>query len=211
MATNATQRGVLNANVAVRDSKLQNATLKGYVTINDDRIQMTSLKGRITLPEIISTGDCYLGKTIILEDDYGHEFTAVFADAPITLDATANDIRLGKSAATVEGVTLGEKEIPTYHTIKGHQIIMPGNQCLISVVHYNYTQLQALFCLYESSIMSSVYTNKVTIGNKVYAVNSTEELSSIEVDESAQKINLGIINDTDTPYVIRYFTYKEIY
>lgn len=61
----------------------------------------------------------------ILVDENGVEIPAVLVDEYTVFDATANDIRAGKTAATEEGVTLGTKEIPAYYVEEGYVAIPP--------------------------------------------------------------------------------------
>lgn len=185
------------------------SAIKGRISIDDPRIQMASLSGSITLPTVVHVND--IGKTIILVDDYGNEVTAVLSDEPVTLDATPNDIRIGKTAATVDGVTLGEKEIPSYNTREGYTFIPIGSPIRIRINHYNYTKLQALLCKYNETAAESVYTDIVSIEGKVYPVMSTEAISEVIVDHDTKSIDLGIINESDSIIVLRYFTYKELY
>ena len=76
---------------------------------------------------------------------------------------------------------------------------------------YDYTKLQVLICPYAGNINGSVATEKVAINDGLYAVNSTELLASVMKDNEKQEINFGITNDSGKIYLIRYFTYKEIY
>lgn len=47
------------------------------------------------------------GKTFILQDESGNEFTGVVVDEVTVFTATAEDIKLGKIAATDSGVVTG--------------------------------------------------------------------------------------------------------
>lgn len=147
----------------------------------------------------------------ILVDEEGNEYPAVFVDEETVFDATANDIREGKVAATEDGVTTGTKEIPAYITTEGSQLIPVGGQFAIRMRanRCEFTKLQVLICAYQSSLAASVATEKVSINGKVYEVGSTEELAEVTVDVDNGQINLGITNEGDTPRVIRYFTFKE--
>lgn len=159
-----------------------------------------------------AVGGSGLERTYILVDDTGAEALAVMNDNEVTLDATANDIRIGKVAATSNGVIVGEKIIPSYNTTEGGTIIPAGETMVIKLPrNYEFTKLQALICRFNTSITDSVFTDKVSIEGKVYPVNSTEQIATVIVDTSNKLINLGIKNESDTFIVIRYFTYKEIY
>lgn len=169
----------------------------------------TGEEDKLTLDQMVEeinympTGDD--GETYILVDENGNEIPAVLTEEEVDLTATANDIRLGSIAVTDDGVIEGTKEIPSYHTSEGMQVIMAGKEFAIKTLgnKSEYTKLQALFCT------SSVITDKVSINSKVYTTNSKDVLSTVSVDTENKIINFGITNDTTVPYVIRYFTYKE--
>lgn len=159
------------------------------------------------------TGDGGPIQTFILVDEDGHEMQAFLTEEEVELNATPNDIRIGMTAVTDTGVTVGEKEIPSYITVEGTRKISPGADFVVKVRDglYDYTKLQSLFCLYNTETSNSVSTDKVAIGNTVYAVNSTEPLATITVDDESESIVFNITNTSDKAYIIRYFTYKEIY
>lgn len=189
------------------DRKLQSSTLKGELCNHTE-----TLRGRVVVPEIIRID--YSDQTYILVDDYGHEVTAVAADEPVVLDASSNDIRLGKTAATGEGLTVGDKEIPSYQTTSGWQGVPVGEEFSILIPHknrYDYTKLQAILCPFNTAIASSVSTEKVVIEDKVYNSLSTEPISTVTIDHNDKSIKLGITNTGNIPFLIRYFTYKEEY
>ena len=148
----------------------------------------------------------------ILVDEDGNEYPAVLVDEETMFDATANDIREGKVAATESGVTVGTKDIPSYHTLEGFVIIPAGSSFSVTgIVDYDYTKLQAIICALGASLDTSVAAEKVSIESKVYAVGSTEVLSTVSTNSETSSINLGITNEGSAPCVMRYFTYKEEY
>lgn len=149
----------------------------------------------------------------ILQDEDGTEWPAVLVDEETVFDATANDIREGKVAATDAGVTLGTKEIPAYITTEGFQIIPAGNAMKITPGNgkHAYTKILAVICPFNTSMAKSVAVEKSCIEDVVYPVNSTEAISNITVDNNAKAIDLGIVNEGTTLAIIRYFTYKEEY
>lgn len=55
---------------------------------------------------------CYspMGKTFIIEDENGNEFTGIVVDQETIFTATASDIKLGKTAGTEDGVVVGTHE-----------------------------------------------------------------------------------------------------
>ena len=153
-------------------------------------------------------------QTYILVDKDGNEVPAVLVEEETVFTATANDIRLGTVAATAVGVTEGTKEIPPYYVTEGVAAVPPGSAFVIKIAEsdrYDYTKLQAIICLYNSSMANSVAAQKVAINDNVYAAGSTAALASVTVDHDAKTINLGITNEGATPCVIRYFTFKEEY
>lgn len=154
-----------------------------------------------------------LFKSFILETEDGKEIPAVLTDQEVVFDATKNDIRIGKTAASDLGVVTGEKVIPAYHTNEGYKFIRPGSKFTIplkSMKLYEYTKLQAIICPYNDTISKSVSAEKVVIDDNVYEVNSDTSISVISTDEYEESIDLGIVNNTEKPYIIRFITYKEI-
>lgn len=146
----------------------------------------------------------------ILVDEDGNEYPAVLVSEETVFDATANDIREGKIAATEDGVTVGTKEIPSYQTLEGYVLIPSGNKFAITrIKNCEYTKLQVIICSLGTSLSNSVAAEKVSINSKVYDVGSSDALSSVTVDTTNLTIDLGITNESDSPCVMRYFTYKE--
>lgn len=152
--------------------------------------------------------------TFLLCDEEGNEVLATVVGEETILTATENDIRKGTVAATDKGITKGEKVIPSYHTTEGYRLITKGSAFKITNVAdldlYDFTKLQAIICPYANSINKSVAAEKVAINEGVYAVNSTEILAPVTRDSKNKEINLGIINESGSIYLLRYITYKEI-
>lgn len=148
----------------------------------------------------------------ILQDEDGTEWPAVLVDEETVFDATANDIREGKIAATDDGVITGTKEIPSYYVTEGYRAITAGSTFETpTLTHYNFTKIQAIICPFSKSLAGSVAAEKVVIGENVYPVNSTEIVASVTRDDVKKRINLGFTNDSKSIYVLRYITYKEEY
>lgn len=149
----------------------------------------------------------------ILVDEDGNEYPAVLVNEETVFDATANDIREGKIAATEDGVTVGTKEIPAYITTEGFKLISAGKPITITMNDgkHEYTKLLAIVCAYNTSMTNSVAVEKSCINDKVYPAASTEVLATVSVDNVAKAIDLGILNESDKPVLIRYITYKEEY
>ena len=177
----------------------------------------TGETGSMTLDEMAETIESMsvggeVANTYILVDENGVEVPAVLVDDKVTLTATTNDIRIGTTAVTEQGVVTGEKVIPVYHTLEGYTVITAGSPvCILAIKNCEYTKLQALICAYNSSITNSVATEKVCVNDHVYPVNSTNPLSSVTVDVDTRTIDLGITNDSGKLQILRYFMYKEIY
>lgn len=152
--------------------------------------------------------------TLILVDDGGNEYTAVMTEEEVVLDASENDIREGKVAATDKGVTTGTKVIPAYHTNEGFIGIPDGSKFNITSLQqmdlYDFTKLQAIICDFNTSLSDSVAADKVSIDGKLYAVQSTEAISTVTANKTDKSIDFGIINDTGNLQILRFFTYKEI-
>ena len=152
-------------------------------------------------------------KTIVLRDEEGNEFVAVLVDEEVDFTATADDIREGKVAATDDGVTIGEKYIPTYLATQGHRAIMPGKSFSLKLSDndlYDYTKFQAMLCSYNKSMNDSVSCDRVVINDNLYDVLSTVSLGEMQLNHENKSIELGIVNETSSPYLIRFFTFKEV-
>lgn len=150
----------------------------------------------------------------LLVDKEGNEIPAVLVDDVTVFDATANDIREGKTAATDTGVTVGTKVIPSYYVTETTKIVQSGKTLSFKLPGdelYDYTKLQAIICPFNKSLSGSVSAEKVAINNSIYDVLSTVALSVISVNHDTQSIEFGIENTMGVPCVIRLFTYKEVY
>jgi hypothetical protein len=190
---------------------IDGATLEG---LGDSIRSVTGSTKKFTPDEMIEEVKNILdATTFILVDQDGNEYPAVYVDSDTVCTATANDIRKGSVAITPEGVIEGTKEIPAYHTTEGYTLVTSGKKFSIPVRNgrYDYTKLQALLCSYNTSPSSSVSTDRVVIGDNVYAVNSIESISNVTINNEKQSIDLNIINDSNIIYIIRYFMYKEEY
>lgn len=155
----------------------------------------------------------HLGKTLTIVDENGTEIIGVITENEEKFTATDNDVREGAVYASDGGISVGTKDIPSYHTTEGYKLTPAGSKFSISLPKldkYDYTKFQAIICPYNSSIIDSVASEKISIENKVYEVSSTNELTVVTKDSINKTIELGITNTSSIPYVIRYFTYKEI-
>jgi hypothetical protein len=158
-----------------------------------------------------ATGGFGFPKTYILTDEHGNELTGVYVESETVFTATDNDVREGMVYASDSGVSVGQKNIPPYHTTTGKRLIKAGADFTIVLNNYDYTELQAMICNYGTSLVNSCSVDRVGINDNVYPVESTEVLSTITKDSSTRSINFGITNNTENKFVIRYITYKEIY
>lgn len=147
----------------------------------------------------------------ILVDADGNEIPAVFVENETMFDATANDIRLGKVAASQNGVVTGKKEIPNYRAQEG--VVFAETNAEMNIPLFSdiceYTALQVIVCEYNMSVVNSVSSQKVVIGSKVYDVGSATILANVTVDTTAQTIKLGLRNTGTKRMVLRYMIIKE--
>lgn len=170
-----------------------------------------ALSGRLFAVPGSTSGSTEETMTYILVTEDGTEVPAVVVDEEVVFTATANDIREGTVAATASGVTTGMKVIPSYHTEEGYCVIPSGSAFSIPAGSlYDFTKMQAIICPWNGSFAGSVAAEKVSIDENVYAVNSTESLATVSRDSENEAINFGITNDSESSYLVRYFTYKEI-
>lgn len=159
------------------------------------------------------SGEDEEGQTYVLIDEEGNEIPAIYIGEETIFDATANDIREGKTAVSGDGVVIGTKEIPAYITSEGTKLITAGKPMVLTMRDgkHQYTKLQAIVCAYNTNTTNSVAAMQVCINSKMYNVSSTEALATVIKDDAEQSIDLGIINDSGKPVLVRYFSYKEEY
>lgn len=151
-------------------------------------------------------------KTVIIEDVDGNQMTGVVTENVVIFDATVSDVRQNKTFASAEGIQIGEKEILEYRTTKGQWFVEPGEAFSIPLsAHdkYNYTQLQCIISLFNTSIQDSTESKMVVIGDSLYYAGTNEKISDISKNSKSKSIDFNINNDTDNVYIIFYFTYKE--
>ena len=149
--------------------------------------------------------------TFILVDKDGNEYPAIYVDSEVKFTATENDIRLGKTAITGDGVVTGTKDIPNYRAEEGSVIIDSGDPLDVYIFSdmCQYTVLQMIVCDYNTCAEDSVSAKQVVIKDGVYNVGSVDILSNVRVDVDAQSIKLGLTNDGENSLVIRYMIIKE--
>jgi len=156
-----------------------------------------------------------LPKSFLLETEDGVQFVGVTVGEETVFDAGDDDVREGKIYAGDHGVSMGTKVIPSYNTMVGAKLIPEGSVFKLSnldsrIDYYNYTKLQTIICLFNTSISKSVSAEKISIDDSVYNVQSTEVVSTIVKNHDTRSIDFGIANDLEVPCIIRFFTYKEI-
>lgn len=154
-------------------------------------------------------------KTYIFQDEDGNEVVGVLVGEEQIFTATTNDIREGKVAGTEGGVVTGEKVIPSYHTYEGRRIIPSGQEVIIPnmdsrIDNYDYTKLQIIVCSMNTNVNDSMSAIKVSIDGQVYDVGTVTAISKVTKDHDAKTIKLGIVNDSGKPWIVRFFTYKEV-
>lgn len=190
---------------------IDSATLDG---LGDAIRSVTGSTKKYTPEEMIAeVKDILNATTFILVDKDGNEYPAVYVDSDTVITATPNDIRKGITAITAEGVIEGTKEIPAYVTSEGRKIIMNGSKFVLPLPNgnYEYTKLQAIFCPFNTSLNDSVAAKFVAIDGYVYPVDSTVNKTTITLNHENPGVDFGFENDSGVPYVIRYFSYKEVY
>lgn len=129
------------------------------------------------------------------------------------ITATTHDIRKGKTAVIDGGFVTGDKNIPAYETTEGKRTIPAGSAFEIPLEDndmYDYTALQCIICPFNDSVDESVAAEKVVIDGKVYPAGSVTAAASVTKDAVKKVISLGVTNNTENSYILRYFTYKEI-
>ena len=146
-------------------------------------------------------------KTLILVDENGNELTGVITGSEVIFDATANDVREGKTFASNDGIQVGKKVIPPYYASYGSRIIAANSVATIPVPEYQYSYLMVVICPYNVSEGQSVVSTYISIGDAMYVANSNQKVSDIVVDVENEQINLGIIVSEKS--VLRYCVIKE--
>ena len=136
-----------------------------------------------------------------MEFEDGTVLEGVVADDRPVVDATAQDIRYGKTAITEYGVTEGEYK--AQRAISSFISINSGDACVIPFDDdtYDYDAFQCV-------ITASGVIKYASINNKIISVNGTE-ISTITKDVNEQSINLNFTNDSEDTYEILYTTYRD--
>lgn len=152
-----------------------------------------------------------IGKTFILVDSDNNQFTGVVTDNMQVFDATPSDVKIGKTFVSDKGVEKGT-DTKTYRTEHSSYLIFPGENFSILLEEYNqydYTKFQAIIAKFNTSFEDSVNTDKISINDNIYAVNSTDILSNITKNSVTKSVDFNIVNNTDNIYVVHFNTYRE--
>lgn len=158
-----------------------------------------------------ASGGFGMPKTLILTDSNGKEITGIVTGEQVVFDATRNDVKVGKTFASNEGIQEGT-DTKTYRTTHANWIVFPGENFSIHLDEYdkyNYTKFQAMIADFNTTTLDSVSVVKISLNDAVYNVNSTIKLSNVTKNSSTKSIDLNIINNTDNTFVIHFNTYKE--
>lgn len=156
-----------------------------------------------------------IGKTFTIVDENGTELIGVVVDQETLFTAGDNDVREGMVYASDSGVSIGTKVIPTYNTYQGLKVIPAGSALTLcnydaKINSYDYTKLQAIVCEFNTNLSDSVGAYYVSIDNVVYAVQHTDSTSIVVKNHDEKIIDFGMVNNSDSIMIIRYFMYKEI-
>jgi hypothetical protein len=147
----------------------------------------------------------------LIVDEDGNQLFATFTEQEILTNATANDIRIGKTAVTENGLVEGENTI-TYRTTEGWEYVLPDSDFVITGLHeynkYNYTKIQCVIAKYVSSTDKTAI-EKIVLNDNVYNAGSSTVISTLTKDINSKTVNLNITNNTSDIYIIYFFTYAE--
>lgn len=158
-----------------------------------------------------ATGGFGMPKMIEITDNNGNTFIGTVTDSEVIFDATRDDVKIGKTFASNDGVQEGI-DTRTYRTCIKNWLIFPGENYSISLSDYNrydYTGFNAMIAKFNSTIVDSTAVEKVVLNDCVYNVNSTSILSTITKNQETKSVDFNITNNTDYTYVVYVSTYKE--
>ncbi|MDD6828012.1 MAG: hypothetical protein PUE12_18240 [Oscillospiraceae bacterium] len=158
-----------------------------------------------------ATGGFGMPKILEIVDNNGNTIIGTVTDSEITLDATRDDVKVGKTFASTDGIQEGI-DTRTYRTNHGVELILPGESFSILLDKYDtydYTKFQAMIAEFNTTELDSINISKISINDAVYSANSNTKLSNVTKNTSSKSINLNMTNSTDHTYIIHYNTYKE--
>lgn len=157
------------------------------------------------------SGGFGMPKMIEVVDGVGNTLIGTVTDSEVNLDATREDVKIGKIFASNDGIQEGI-DTRTYRVVFASYLILPGEDYSISLPEYeryNYTQFNAMISKFNTTIDDSTAIEKIVLNDCVYNVNSTIALSTITKNQETKSIDLNITNDTEDIYVVYIATYKE--
>lgn len=152
-----------------------------------------------------------IGKTFILVDESGAEITGVVTENVKAFNATAADVKIGKTFVSDEGVLEGT-DTKTYRTTQGVQAVAVGKAVSIPLSYYkqyDYTEFQCVITKFNSNLANSTAAIKISLNSNVYNTGSADVISSVSKNSETESIDLNIVNDTDHIIIVHYMTYKE--
>ena len=158
-----------------------------------------------------AAGGFGMPKLIEITDIDGNVFVGAVTDSEVNLDATRNDVKIGKKFASNDGISEGI-DTRTYRTTQASRLILPGDNFSIPLDKYdiyNYTKFQAVIAEFNTTFADSVKVNRIALNDAVYHVNSSTKISDITKNTLTKSIDFNIVNDTENSYVIHYMTCKE--
>ena len=129
----------------------------------------------------------------------------VAAERP-NIDATAKDIRRGKTAITQYGVTEGEADMAglmssSCDVTSGEplSIYLPDNN------RYNYTTFQCVVVLQRDNAVIKYFS----INDAVYSVETATKVSDITKNADTKSIDFNIVNESEDIYTIIYVVNRD--
>lgn len=157
------------------------------------------------------SGGFGMPKTIELTDENGYTVVGAVTGSKVLLTAKPSDVKIGKIAATDEGITEGT-DTKTYRVDFSSRLILPGQNFSIILDYYDmydYTNFQAMIAKFNTTQSDSTSVEKVALNDALFNVNSNTKLSDITKNQTTKSIDLNITNNTDNAYIVYYNTYKE--
>ena len=162
-----------------------------------------------TYPDLIKELDNeeQISYVLATSDGTQRAYTQLSSKTPITLTATANDIRQQTTAITNKGFVEGTKDIPAYYCSYGYKIIPAGQEATIISHETGYKNILVTITSYNSSVDKSVSVGYSSVDDSMYEAKSTTKISNITKDLENEQIKLGITVTEKS--VLRYFVVRE--
>lgn len=150
-------------------------------------------------------------KSLVIQDVDGTELFGVVTGDEIVFTATKDDVKVGKTFVSSEGIQAGE-DTRTYRTLHACCCILPNEKFSIPLEkydQYDYTKFQAVISAFNTELSDSLAVEKTVLFDGVYDVNSSNKISDVTKNTDAKSIDLNITNNSDKTFIINYNTYKE--